>query len=113
MVGGVRGRVNECRGGGAIQMGSCRNIAIAPIDPDCWCKRLCMLKNSVIGMSFWLRISLLPSFFFLARIQAEPGRSQFGISNSVGRQKVSFLRSLSHMHSSARVTARYHMLIVV
>ena len=24
-----------------------------------------MLKNSVIGVSFWLRVSLLPSFFFL------------------------------------------------
>jgi len=31
----------------------------------CECKRLWLLKNSVIGMSFWLRVSLLASFFFL------------------------------------------------
>jgi len=29
------------------------------------CKQAWVLKNSVIGMSFWLRVSLLPSFFFL------------------------------------------------
>jgi len=28
------------------------------------CNREWLLKNSVIGMSFWLRLSLLPSFFF-------------------------------------------------
>src|SRR5882724_7367908 len=61
--------------GGAFFLTS---LFIELIDPDCWCNRLWVLKNSVIGMSFWLRVSLLPSFFFLARIQAEPGRSQLG-----------------------------------
>jgi hypothetical protein len=32
------------------------------------CNRLWVLKKSVIGMSFWLRLSLLPSLFFSSQL---------------------------------------------